>query len=98
MVSPTELGRDRINVLEATIFNTRRFPAGGLPPGFDITDSPNASDHAALFVRIRIDEWRSYGDGGGGYWVPEPSSLLALLIFSGGGVAVVLRRARLGRL
>jgi endonuclease/exonuclease/phosphatase family metal-dependent hydrolase len=25
MVSPTELGRDRINVLEATIFNTRRF-------------------------------------------------------------------------
>jgi hypothetical protein len=93
MVSPTELGRDRINVLEATIFNTRRFPAGGLPPGFDITDSQNASDHAALFVRIRIDEWRSYGNGGG-YWVPEPSSLLALLIFSGGGAAVVLRRAR----
>ncbi|MDT7960730.1 MAG: endonuclease/exonuclease/phosphatase family protein [Armatimonadota bacterium] len=92
MVSPTELGRDRINVLEATIFNTRRFPTGGLPAGFDITDSENASDHAALFVRLRIDQWRSYGNGGGGYWVPEPSSLLVVLVFSGGGVAVALRR------
>jgi endonuclease/exonuclease/phosphatase family metal-dependent hydrolase len=92
MVSPTELGRDRISVLEATIFNTRRFPTGGLPPGFVITDSENASDHAALFVRLRIDQWRSYGNGGGGYWVPEPSSMLALLVFSGGGVAVALRR------
>lgn len=92
MVSATELGRDRINVLEATLFNTRRFLAGELPDGFDITDSQNASDHAALFVRLRIDQWRSYGNGGG-YWVPEPSSLLMLLIFSGGGM-VVLRRAR----
>ena len=94
MVSPTELGRDRINVLEATIFNTRRFPSGRLPAGFDITDSENASDHAALFVRLRIDQWRSYGSGGGGYWVPEPSSMLALLVFSGGGAAMVLRRGR----
>ena len=92
MVSPTELGRDRISVLEAEIFNTRRFPSGALPPGFVITDSENASDHAALFVRLRIDQWRSYGSGGGGYWVPEPSSMLALLVFSGGGVAVALRR------
>jgi endonuclease/exonuclease/phosphatase family metal-dependent hydrolase len=92
MVSPTELGRDRINVLEATIFNTRRFPSGRLPAGFDITDSENASDHAALFVRLRIDQWRSYGNGGGGYWVPEPSSMLVLLVFSGGGAAVALRR------
>jgi len=92
MVSPTELGRDRINVLESTIFNTRRFASGRLPAGFEITDSENASDHAALFVRLRIDQWRSYGNGGGGYWVPEPSSMLALLVFSGGGVAVALRR------
>ncbi|BCW96823.1 MAG: endonuclease/exonuclease/phosphatase family protein [Fimbriimonadales bacterium] len=91
MVSATEPGRDRINVLEATIFNTRRFPTGGLPAGFDITDSQNASDHAALFVRLRIDEWRSYGNGGG-YWVPEPGSMLALLIFSGGGIIVLRRR------
>jgi len=94
MVSPTELGRDRISVLDAEIFNTRRFPSGALPPGFVITDSENASDHAALFVRLRIDQWRSYGNGDGGYWVPEPSSMLALLVFSGGGAAIVLRRGR----
>ncbi|MCS7209935.1 MAG: endonuclease/exonuclease/phosphatase family protein [Fimbriimonadales bacterium] len=92
LISPTELGRDRIDVIQASIFNTRRFPSGQLPPGFDITDSQNASDHAALFLRIRIDAWRSYGDGG--YWVPEPSALLALLIFSGGGAVLVrLRRS-----
>ena len=92
MVSATELGRDRINVVEAMLFNTRRFPAGALPDGFDITDSQNASDHAALFLRIRIDMWRTRGDGGG-YWVPEPSALIVLLAFSGGGlIAVRFRR------
>ncbi|MCX7925846.1 MAG: endonuclease/exonuclease/phosphatase family protein [Fimbriimonadales bacterium] len=91
MVSTTELGRDRINVLEAVVFNTRRFPAGALPNGFDITDSQNASDHAALFLRIRIDVWRSYGDGSG-YWVPEPSAFLVLLVFSAGSVASLKRR------
>lgn len=93
MVSPTELGRDRINVLQASIFNTRRFPTGQLPEGFELTDSPNASDHAALFLRIRIDAWRSYGSGGGGYWVPEPSTLMALGVFLSGG-AIILRRKR----
>ncbi|GIV10222.1 MAG: hypothetical protein KatS3mg020_1166 [Fimbriimonadales bacterium] len=92
MVSPTEMGRDRINILEASIFNTRRFPTGQLPAGFETTDSPNASDHAALYLRIRIDQWRSYGSGGGGYWVPEPSALMALGIFLSGGL---LRRRRL---
>jgi endonuclease/exonuclease/phosphatase family metal-dependent hydrolase len=87
LVSPTELGRDRISVLHASIFNTRRFPTGRLPAGFEITDSQNASDHAALFVRLRIDQWRSSGSGGG-YWVPEPSSWLILLAFSGGAVAL----------
>jgi hypothetical protein len=42
-------------------------------------------DHAALFVRLRIDQWRSYGNGGGGYWVPEPSSLLVGTGFFGRG-------------
>lgn len=87
LVSPTELGRDRINVLQASIFNTRRFLSGRLPAGFEITDSQNASDHAALFVRLRIDQWRS-SSGGEGYWVPEPSSIVVLLVFSGGAVAL----------
>lgn len=93
MVSPTELGRDRINVLEASIFNTRRFPTGRLPTGFELTDSPNASDHAALFLRVRIDQWRSYG-GGGGYWAPEPSALLILGAFLGGGTIIARRKRK----
>ncbi|MCS6919068.1 MAG: endonuclease/exonuclease/phosphatase family protein [Fimbriimonadales bacterium] len=92
MVSATELGRDRITVLDATIFNTRRFPTGQLPAGFDMNDSPNASDHAALYLRIRIDQWRSYGSGGGGYWVPEPSTLFALGVFLGGGMIAIRRK------
>ncbi len=93
MVSPTELGRDRINALEASIFNTRRFPTGRLPAGFELTDSPNASDHAALFLRVRIDQWRSYG-GGGGYWAPEPSALLILGAFLGGGTIIARRKRK----
>lgn len=92
MVSPTELGRDRINVLQALVFNTRRFPSGQLPEGFEITDSPNASDHAALYLRVRIDEWRSYGSGGG-YWVPEPSALTAILVFTFGGTLAARRKS-----
>ncbi|MDW8107290.1 MAG: endonuclease/exonuclease/phosphatase family protein [Armatimonadota bacterium] len=94
LVSPTEFGRDRIVVLEASLFNTRRFPAGQLPPGFTITDSQNASDHTAVFLHVRIDMWQSL-PGGGGYWVPEPSTLLILLVFTGGGVLYQRRlRAR----
>ncbi len=88
LVSPTELGRDRVNVLQASLFNTRRFPTGRLPAGFEITDSQNASDHTAMFLRIRIDMWRLRSDGGG-YWVPEPSALVILLAFSGGGLIAV---------
>lgn len=91
LVSPTELGRDRVNVLQATIFNTRRFPSGQLPPGFAITDSQNASDHAAIFLRIRIDMWRST-PGGGGHWVPEPGTLLMVVVFLGGAVGYARRR------
>ncbi|MCS7190007.1 MAG: endonuclease/exonuclease/phosphatase family protein [Fimbriimonadales bacterium] len=94
LVSPDEVGRDRINVLQASIFNTRRFPSGRLPAGFEITDSQNASDHAALFLRIRIDAWRSYGNGDGGFWVPEPSAMLSLLIFTGAGAIYLRRRPR----
>ncbi len=90
--SATEPGRDRIIVLDASLFNTRRFPTGGLPEGFEITDSQNASDHAPVFLRIRIEAWRTRPDGSG-YWVPEPGSLLVLAIFLGGG-AVALRFKR----
>ncbi|MCS7273535.1 MAG: endonuclease/exonuclease/phosphatase family protein [Fimbriimonadales bacterium] len=85
LVSPTEPGRDRIVVLEASLFNTRRFPAGQLPPGFAITDSQNASDHTAVFLHVRIDRWRSL-PGGGGEWVPEPGTLLILVVFTGGAL------------
>lgn len=96
LVSPDEWGRDRINVLQASIFNTRRFPTGRLPSGFEITDSQNASDHAALFLRIRIDPWYAAGSGGGGYWAPEPSAFLSLMVFTGAG-AVYFRLTRRGR-
>ncbi|MFQ3609865.1 MAG: endonuclease/exonuclease/phosphatase family protein [Fimbriimonadales bacterium] len=93
-VSATELGRDRINVIEAILFNTRRMP--NLPSGFQIDDSPNASDHAALFYRLRIDRWQSLGNSDAGYWVPEPNSLLQLVVLvSGSGVWLGIRRRRL---
>ncbi len=92
-VSVTEPGRDRINILEAIVFNTRRM--SNLPSGFDINDSPNASDHAALFYHIRIDRWQSIGNSGAGYWVPEPSSFLQLMVLiSGGGVWLRVRWRR----
>lgn len=84
--SADEPGRDRIRVLEARIFNTRRMSE--LPEGFEITDSQNASDHAPVFLRIQIDRWHTRPDGSG-YWVPEPSSWLILAGLSG---ALLIRR------
>ncbi|MEN3000808.1 MAG: endonuclease/exonuclease/phosphatase family protein [Armatimonadota bacterium] len=86
LVSEAEWGRDRINVLEAILFNTRRFPAGTLPPGFDINDSPNASDHAPVFLRVRIDRWEAGSYWGGGGNAPEPSTVIQLLIMTSGGL------------
>ncbi len=93
--SANEPGRDRIVVLEASLFNTRRFPTGGLPTGFEITDSQNASDHAPVFLRLRVDAWRTRPDGSG-YWVPEPGSFVMLALFLGGGTVVFRVRLRKG--
>jgi len=86
MTSATERGRDRITVLEAILFNTRRFPDGMLPDGFDINDSPNASDHAPVFLRVRIDRWGPGSTWGDGDTVPEPGNLLQLLVLTSGGL------------
>lgn len=87
--SADELGRDRIRVLEAGLFNTRRME---LPPGFEFTDSQNASDHAPVFLRIQIERWHTRPDGSG-YWVPEPGSWMILLGLSG-GLILQLKRKR----
>ena len=93
LTSETEWGRDRITVLEAVIFNTRRFPDGMLPEGFDINDSPNASDHAPVFLRVRIDHWGAGSYWGGGH-VPEPATVIQLLIMTGGGFIYLRLRRR----
>lgn len=46
--------RDNTRVVKGIIFNTRRFPVNGLPPGFEISDSENASDHAPLMAIVEI--------------------------------------------
>jgi endonuclease/exonuclease/phosphatase family metal-dependent hydrolase len=91
--SEAEWGRDRITVLEAIVFNTRRFPNGMLPDGFDINDSPNASDHAPVFLRVRIDAWGAGSNWGGGANVPEPATMLQLVLMVGGSV-IYLRLRR----
>ncbi len=93
LTSETERGRDRITVLEAILFNTRRFPEGLLPDGFDPSDSPNASDHAPVFLRVRIDRWGAGSNWGGGN-TPEPGTVVQLLLMSSGGLLYLrLRRS-----
>lgn len=93
LTSETEWGRDRITVLEAIVFNTRRFPDGMLPDGFDINDSPSASDHAPVFLRVRIDRWGAGSNWGGGN-APEPGTLLQVLIMAGGSLIYLRLRRR----
>ncbi len=94
LTSEVELGRDRITILEAILFNTRRFPEGMLPDGFDINDSPSASDHAPVFLRVRIDRWGA-GSNWGGDGVPEPGTVTILIVMMGGS-ALYLRWRRVG--
>ncbi len=94
LTSEVEFGRDRLTVLEAILFNTRRFPEGMLPEGFDINDSPNASDHAPVFLRVRIDRWGA-GSNWGGDGVPEPGAVTILIVMVGGS-ALYLRCRRVG--
>lgn len=89
--SADELGCNRVRMLEAMLFNTRRMAT--LPQGFDLTDSQNASDHAPVFLRVQIDRWHTRPDGSG-YWVPEPSSWIILLGLSGGALWKAGRRPK----
>lgn len=95
LYSAPEQGRDQINVVSSLLFNTRRFPAGQLPIGFEITDSENASDHAPVFARFRIRTNLRGGFGDAGDAVPEPSTLVQLLIMAGGSGFLFRLRLRI---
>lgn len=56
MTSPSGGSRDPISIVNKQIFNTKRFPTGGMPPGFINTDSQNASDHTCLFSTVNVTE------------------------------------------